>query len=83
MMAPRRKGGTGGRSAEKSTRARKAVKPVRLPHWRADGKPKVRYPTEADAHRAGFSYRLEHGSDLGAYECEYCGGWHFGASDDR
>jgi len=61
--------------------ARKAVKPVRLAHWRADGNPKVRYRTEADANRAGFAYRLEHGADLGAYECEYCSGWHLGTSD--
>jgi hypothetical protein len=79
----RRKSRSGRGSDERSTRARKTVRPVRLPHWRADGKPKVRYPTEAEAHKAGFAYRLEHGSDLGAYECEYCGGWHLGASEDR
>jgi hypothetical protein len=73
--APRRRSGTGA--------ARKAVKPVRLAHWRADGRPKVRYPTAADAHKAGFAYRLEHGADLNTYECEFCGGWHLGASDDR
>jgi len=79
----RRKARSGRRSKERSTRAGGAVRPVRLPHWRADGKPKVRYPTQAEAHKAGFSYRLEHGSDLSAYECEYCGGWHLGASEDR
>jgi hypothetical protein len=56
---------------------------VRLAHWRADGAPKVRYRTEAEANKAAFSYRLDHGADLNAYECEFCGGWHLGASDDR
>jgi hypothetical protein len=77
-VPPRKKsGGTGHASS------RDSIKPVRLPHWRADGNPKVRYPSESEAHRAGFAYRLEHGVDLNAYECEYCGGWHLGASDDR
>lgn len=73
--APKRGSGSSG--------SKRAVKPVRLAHWRADGRPKVRYPSESDAHKAGFSYRLEHGADLNAYECEFCGGWHLGASDDR
>jgi hypothetical protein len=80
---PRRKGTSGRRSGSTSNKARGIGKPVRLSHWRADGNPKVRYPTEGDAHKAGFSYRLEHGADLGAYECEFCGGWHLGASDNR
>jgi hypothetical protein len=72
----RRSGGSGGASSG-------SVKPVRLAHWRADGNPKVRYRTEAEANKAAFSYRLDHGADLNAYECEFCGGWHLGASDDR
>ena len=71
--APKRR--TGGGSGKKG------VKPVRLAHWRADGKPKVRYRSEAEAHKAGFSYRLDHGADLNAYECEFCGGWHLGQSE--
>jgi hypothetical protein len=61
----------------------RGVKPVRLAHWRADGSPKVRYRTEAEAHKAGFGFRLEHGTELHAYECEFCGGWHLGAGEER
>jgi hypothetical protein len=81
------RGGGGARQAAgssksaKSGKASQEVRSVRLPHWRADGSPKVRYRTEAEAHKAGFGYRLEHGTDLHAYECEYCGGWHLGAND--
>ena len=75
---PKRKSGSGSHAS-----SRDSVRPVRLPHWRADGNPKVRYPSEGDAHKAGFAYRLEHGVDLNAYQCEYCNGWHLGASDER
>jgi hypothetical protein len=54
----------------------------RLDHWRADGAPKVRFATEQDANRAAFGYRLEHGTDLAAYVCEFCGGWHLGNDPD-
>ncbi len=53
---------------------------TRLSHWRADGQPKTRYTSEQDANRAAFQYRLDHGGDLGAYSCEFCGGWHLGSS---
>jgi hypothetical protein len=51
---------------------------ARLPHWRADGQSKTRFPSEQDANRAAFGYRLDHGADLAVYECEICGGWHLG-----
>ena len=51
---------------------------TRLSHWRADGVPKTRFPTEAEANRFALQVRLEHGTDLGAYPCEFCGGWHLG-----
>lgn len=61
---------------------KQTIRPVRLAHWRADGNPKVRYRNEAEANKAAFAFRLEHGTDLHVYECEYCGGWHLGTSDD-
>ena len=64
-------------------RARKqaeAPRRVRLSHWRADGQPKTRYSSEQDANRATLQFRLDHGADLGAYVCEFCGGWHLGSS---
>jgi hypothetical protein len=80
---PRRKPGGDKRSAARADKARQPVRPVRLPHWRADGNAKVRYPSETEANKAGFAYRLEHGVDLNAYQCEYCGGWHLGTSEER
>jgi len=57
-----------------------APRRTRLSHWRADGEPKTRYRSEADANRACLSARLEHGVDLHPYLCEFCGGWHLGNS---
>ncbi len=51
-------------------------RPIRLEHWRADGQPKVRYATEADANRVSLQVRIEHGNDQVAYICQMCGGWH-------
>ena len=61
-------------------RLRRAEQPrrPRLSHWRADGEPKTRYRTEADANRAALQARLDHSVDLGAYLCEFCRGWHLG-----
>jgi hypothetical protein len=59
---------------------RSTARPVRLPHWRADGQPKTRFPSEQEAQRAAFGYRLEHGVDLAVYSCDICGGWHLGNS---
>jgi hypothetical protein len=50
----------------------------RLAHFRADGAPKARFADRADAERAALQARLEHGADLGSYQCDMCGGWHLG-----
>lgn len=55
---------------------------MRLSHWRHDMSPKTRFASEADANRAALQARLEHGTDLVAYRCEYCGGWHLGGNAD-
>ena len=55
-----------------------AQRSVMRSHWRADGQPKARFVSEDEANRAAFSARLDHGSDLSAYRCEMCGGWHLG-----
>jgi len=53
---------------------------TRLSHWRADGAAKTRFASEADANRHSLLVRLEHGNDVAAYPCEFCGGWHLGGS---
>ena len=65
-------------------RARRMTEPrrTRLSHWRADGEPKTRFRSQADANRACLQARLDHGVDLGAYLCEFCDGWHLGNSAD-
>ncbi|MHB8594895.1 MAG: hypothetical protein ACYDB3_11300 [Acidimicrobiales bacterium] len=65
-------------ASRRRARHQGAAHRVRLSHWRADGVAKTRYRTEDEANRAAFQYRLEHGVDLGAYACEFCGGWHLG-----
>ena len=45
-------------------------------HWRADGAPKVAYPSADDANRAALQARLEHGADLDPYACGICHRWH-------
>ncbi len=88
-MAPRRTDRSDGESrrrvrgrsvpAKPGTRSGGAsTRRTRLSHWRADGVPKTRFPTEAEANRFALQVRLEHGNDLGAYPCELCGGWHLG-----
>ncbi len=69
-------------ASRRRLRRSSAARPVRLPHFRADGAPKTRYRSEADANRAAFTYRLDHGVDLVAYRCEFCGGWHLGNTPD-
>jgi hypothetical protein len=64
-------------SRRRLRRAERTRRP-RLSHWRANGEPKTRYRSEADANRAALQARLEHNVDLGAYSCEFCGGWHLG-----
>jgi len=69
-------------ASRRRLRRKSSSGPRRLPHWRADGQPKARFPSEVDANRAAFGYRLDHGADLTAYECEICGGWHLGTSPE-
>jgi hypothetical protein len=47
-------------------------------HWRADGRPKVRFATRDEANRSSLRLRLEEGADLDPYRCSFCGGWHLG-----
>ena len=47
-------------------------------HWRADGSPKTRFPSEDEANRSSLRLRLEQGADLDPYRCGFCGGWHLG-----
>jgi hypothetical protein len=47
-------------------------------HWRADGQPKSRFSSQAEANRSSLRLRLEEGADLDPYQCQFCGGWHLG-----
>jgi hypothetical protein len=69
-------------ASRRRQRRQGAARPVRLPHWRADGQPKTRFGSEQEANRAAFSGRLDHGVDLVAYACDMCGGWHLGSAPD-
>ena len=51
----------------------------RLDHFRADGSAKTRFGSQDEAERAALQARLDHGTDLGSYRCEMCGGWHLGS----
>ena len=51
-------------------------------HWRADGRPKTRFPTQDEANRSSLRLRLEEGADLDPYRCGFCGGWHLGNRSD-
>ncbi len=70
-------------ASRRRLRRQGATRPIRLPHWRADGQPKTRFGSAQEAQRAAFSSRLDHGVDLTVYECDICGGWHLGNSPDR
>lgn len=65
-------------------RARRNERPARprLAHFKADGSPKTRFRDEGEANRAALQARLDHGVDLNAYPCEFCGGWHLGNAPD-
>lgn len=52
-------------------------------HWRGDGRPKVRYPTRTDALVAAGERSKDAGTELGVYECAYCGGWHMSKRSGR
>jgi hypothetical protein len=81
-MPPEHRTGIPEVASRRRLRRRERPRRTRLSHWRADGQPKVRYAAEDEANRAGLSYRLDHGVDLMSYRCEFCGGWHLGATDD-
>ena len=53
----------------------------RLDHFRADGSTKTRFASQDEAERAALQARLDHGTTLGSYRCEMCGGWHLGSRD--
>ncbi|HVX22121.1 MAG TPA: hypothetical protein VHB02_12285 [Acidimicrobiales bacterium] len=52
-------------------------------HWRADGRPKVRYGTQGEALSVAEERAREAGTDLTVYRCEFCGGWHMGRRGGR
>jgi hypothetical protein len=67
-------------------RKRTPHRPLRVgaSHWRSDGAAKVRYSNRAGAEVAAAERSRESGTELGAYACDYCGGWHMGRpSPDR
>lgn len=68
-------------ASRRRLRRREQPRRTRLSHWRTDGQAKVRYSSEADANRAALGFRLEHGSEMMSYQCEFCAGWHLGAED--
>ncbi len=66
---------------------RRPTRPAESPagtreHWRADGRPKTRYASQAEANRSSLQLRLEAGADLDPYLCRICGGWHLGNARD-
>jgi hypothetical protein len=66
-----------GRRPSRRTAPSDAV-PTGREHWRADGQPKTRFPSQDEANRSALRLRLEHGADLDPYRCGFCGGWHLG-----
>lgn len=68
-------------ASRRHTRRRDTPRRVRLSHWRSDGGPKTRFRDQAEAERAALQARLEHGTELVTYQCEFCGGWHLGTAE--
>jgi len=64
---------------------RVAHKPLTIDstHWRADGRAKVRYPTERDARLAADERGREAGFELTVYRCAFCQGWHMARAEGR
>ena len=52
-------------------------------HWRRDGRPKVRYPSQAEALSAAEERSGEAGGPLQVYRCPYCSDWHMGRRDGQ
>ncbi|MGP8059862.1 MAG: hypothetical protein ACLP9C_09515 [Acidimicrobiales bacterium] len=52
-------------------------------HWREDGLAKVRYVSRTEALSAAEERARASGVELGAYRCDFCGGWHMGRSSRR
>lgn len=52
-------------------------------HWRADGRPKVRFASRSEALVAAYDRSQDADAELGVYECPYCDGWHMGRRSGR
>jgi hypothetical protein len=52
-------------------------------HWRADGKPKVRYASQQEALAAAEEQRFHTGADLAVYRCDFCSSWHMSSASTR
>lgn len=52
-------------------------------HWRADGRPKVRFASRSEALVAAHDRSHDAGAQLGVYQCAFCHGWHMGRRDGR
>ncbi len=52
-------------------------------HWRADGNPKIGYPSQRDALAAAEERGHQSGVELNVYRCDYCSEWHMGAAADK
>ncbi len=65
--------------------ARPAHRPLSLSgsHWRADGRPKVRYASRQEAVLAAADRAEAAGTELGVYSCDFCHGWHMGRPSSR
>lgn len=66
-------------------RRRQPHRPLALDssHWREDGQPKQRYPTERIARDAAQERSKEAGVELNVYRCAFCNGWHMGKRGGR
>ncbi len=66
-------------------RREKAHRPVSLSltHWRADGRPKMAYPSQSEALVAADVRAKEAGVELNVYRCDFCGSWHMGGAAGR
>ena len=66
-------------------RRRRPHRPLALDasHWRADGKPKVRFGSRAEALAAAYERAQDADTALGVYQCAFCKGWHMGRRAGR